>query len=99
MAINETPQSRKTTGTNNAPSPQVTVGPTNSDTEHPYAIGGQDVTGYVGVDPAYRTYGDTKFKPLPVSQGMEGEEVSEETEHVSAPRKAAAKKAAAKAAR
>lgn len=102
--IAETPQSYKTTGTNNAPAPQITKQPTNDNSVHPYAIGGEDVTGYVGVDPQYKTYGDTRFKPLPVGQGVvEGEgvteEVSESKDELSldddkAPKKASPAKAA-----
>lgn len=98
----ETAASKWTTGNNYVPG-STTVQPGNSDTDHPYSHDSQDVTGFVGVDPEYRTYSDNKFKPLPVGQGIEGEEVTEEVfspqlETEGKPQTAAQKKAAKAAA-
>lgn len=69
--VTETKTSAKTTGNNNAPG-QVTKQPGKGqaydNTVAPYNHDSNDVTGFVGVDPCYRTYAGTSAKPLPVGQ-------------------------------
>lgn len=70
----ENATSYKTTGGNNQPG-YATVSPAaagnfaNDDSagHAPFAIGGQNVSGYVNVDPIYRNYASSTQEPLPVS--------------------------------